>query len=106
MKETHITASLAMATSAQSLLERLNSFQIDEPGVELTFAQRLARENGWSVAYAERVISEYKKFLFLAVTAGHVVFPSEHVDQVWHMHLTYTRSYWNELCPKVLGQPL
>jgi len=25
---------------------------------------------------------------------------------VWHLHLTYTQSYWNELCSKVLKKPL
>jgi hypothetical protein len=35
----------------------------------------------------------------------HIVTPSEQVDQVWHLHLTYTRSYWDEFCPNVLGQP-
>ena len=95
-----------MNTSQQTLLDRLSRFEFDEPGTELTFARRLARENGWSVAYAERVIEEYKRFLLLACTAGHVVTPSEQVDQAWHLHLTYTRSYWDDLCRNVLRQPL
>src|SRR5688500_5011165 len=32
--------------------------------------------------------------------------PSEDVDQVWHLHLTFTRSYWEDLCPRVLGRSL
>lgn len=95
-----------MNASQQTLLDRLLAFQFDQTDVKLTFARRLARENGWSTAYAERVIVEYKKFLFLAVTAGHVVTPSEQVDQAWHLHLTYTRSYWEDLCRGVLHQPL
>src|SRR5262245_36785759 len=63
----------------QNLLDRLMAFQFDEPGTELTFARRLARENGWSGEYAERVIAEYKRFLFLAMVAGNVVAPSEQV---------------------------
>jgi len=55
-----------MNRSQQILLDRLLTFQIDQPGTKLTFARRLARENGWSLAYAERVIVEYKMFLFLA----------------------------------------
>ena len=90
----------------QSLYEQLMQFEIDEPGVELTFARRLARENGWSVPYAQRVIREYKRFLYLAMQAGHVVTPSQQVDQAWHLHLTYTRSYWERLCREVLGRPL
>lgn len=95
-----------MNASQQELFNRLAQFQFDESGTELTFARRLARENGWSVPYAERVIDEYKKFLLLACTAGHVVTPSHQVDQAWHLHLTYTRSYWDELCRNVLQQPL
>jgi hypothetical protein len=32
--------------------------------------------------------------------------PSEAVDQAWHLHLTYTRSYWEDLCGTVLEWPL
>jgi uncharacterized protein (TIGR04222 family) len=95
-----------MNASQQELFDRLAQFQFDEPGTELTFSRRLARENGWSLAYAERVIDEYKKFLLLACTTGHVVTPSQQVDQAWHLHLTYTRSYWDDLCRNVLQQPL
>src|SRR5262249_47420226 len=28
------------------------------------------------------------------------------VDAAWHLHLTYTRSYWQRLCGGVLGRPL
>ena len=28
------------------------------------------------------------------------------MDQAWHLHLCYTRSYWDELCGEVLGAPL
>src|SRR5882762_2181922 len=40
------------------------------------------------------------------MTAGHEVTPSDAVDQAWHLHLTYTRSYWDGLCREVLGRPL
>lgn len=72
----------------------------------LGFAQRLARDNGWSLVQAERVIEEYRRFCFLAVTADHVVTPSDAVDQAWHLHLTYSRDYWEHFCPEVLGRPL
>lgn len=88
-----------------ALYQRLREFEFDEPGTELTFAARLARENGWSRRYVHRVIDEYKKFAFLSVVSGNVVCPSEDVDEVWHLHLTYTRSYWHVFCP-LLGRPL
>src|SRR5262245_1895624 len=95
-----------MNASQRALFDQLMAFQIDEPTAQLTFARRLARENGWTLEFAQRVIVEYKKFLFLAVTAGHVVSPSEQVDQAWHLQLTYTRSYRNDLCPNSLGKPI
>lgn len=89
-----------------TLWQALNAFSVDEPGTQLSFVKRLARENRWSVAYAQRVFDEYKRFVFLAVAAGHRVTPSDEVDQAWHLHLAYTESYWTELCGKLLGQPL
>lgn len=52
------------------------------------------------------MIREYKRFCYLAVTAGHEVTPSDAVDQAWHLHLAYTRDYWERFCPEVLGMPL
>lgn len=95
-----------MNAEQATLYQRIEAFDLDEPGAEFTFTQRLARENGWSLAEARRAVAEYKKFAFLAVAAGHPVTPSEVVDQVWHLHLTYTRSYWERFCPDALGTPL
>jgi uncharacterized protein (TIGR04222 family) len=89
----------------RDLYQRLAVFEFDEPGTELTFAARLARQNAWSRAFANRVIDEYKKFAVLAVAAAHPVCPSEEVDEAWHLHLTYTRSYWHDFCT-MLGRPL
>jgi uncharacterized protein (TIGR04222 family) len=86
--------------------QRIQAFNIDLPTTRLGFSQRLARENRWSLPFARRVVEEYKKFAFLAVAAGHPVTPSDQVDQAWHLHLSYSRSYWEAFCPKALGQPL
>ncbi len=88
------------------LLARIENLEIDKPGVSLPFSARLARENGWSPDFARRVVGEYKRFVYLALRAGHPVTPSEEVDEAWHLHLCYTRSYWDEMCGKVLGRPL
>jgi hypothetical protein len=84
----------------------LASYTIGPPDAALSFVARLARENGWTSAHAQRVITEYKRFCFLAATAGHQVTPSDAVDQAWHLHLTYTRDYWDRFCPDVLGRAL
>ncbi|HEX8464340.1 MAG TPA: TIGR04222 domain-containing membrane protein [Abditibacterium sp.] len=88
------------------LWRRIEAFQLDVEGAKLPFCARLARDNHWTLEYALRVALEYKKFLYLACVAGHTVTPSDEVDQAWHLHLTYTRSYWDELCAQVLQRPL
>ncbi|WP_029630536.1 TIGR04222 domain-containing membrane protein [Zavarzinella formosa] len=95
-----------MDSSQLDRLKRIEQFEIDAPGVRLRFADRLARENGWTAQFARRVIAEYKRFCFLAMEAGHPVTPSEQIDQAWHLHLVYTRNYWEDFCPNALGQPL
>lgn len=89
----------------QPLWQDIQQYRIGPDDASLSFAARLARENGWSAGYADRVIDEYRRFAFLAVTAPHPVTPSEAVDQVWHLHLTYTQDYWQRFCP-LLGREL
>ncbi|NML04647.1 hypothetical protein [Sphingomonas sp. G-3-2-10] len=96
----------ASCLAEPQLWDRLSFYRIGPEDAALSFAQRLARENGWSLAEAERVIAEYKRFCYLAVTAGHPVTPSDAVDQAWHLHLTYTRDYWDRFCPEILGMAL
>jgi hypothetical protein len=88
------------------LWERLQRFSPDDPGAAFRFSHRLARENGWKRDFAQRAIEEYKKFLYLACVGDRAATPSDIVDQVWHLHLTYTRSYWDDLCGEVLKRPL
>ncbi len=95
-----------MSPDRSELLARILTFDIDGGESALPFAARLAREQGWSRTYADRVIEEYKRYVFLATTAGFVVCPSEDVDAAWHLHLTYTKSYWKRFCGEVLNRPL
>lgn len=95
-----------MSDKQADLIARIERFEIDPGAKELTFAKRLSRENRWSRNFSERVIREYLRFCALAVCSGHPVTPSEAVDQAWHLHLTYSRSYWERFCGQVLGQPL
>lgn len=93
-------------SSAGDLLADIMGFEMDDPASSLPFTRRLARENRWEIAYAVRVVREYKRFAYLAMRAGHPVTPSVAIDQAWHLHLLYTRSYWDEFCGGVLGQAL
>lgn len=89
------------------LYQRLQAFQVAAyDDVPLSFQQRLMREHGWTAAYVERVWFEYKRFLFMLATTERFICPAEDVDQIWHTHLIYTRSYWNDLCRDLIGKPL
>lgn len=90
----------------RELEQRLATLDLDEHDAAEPFSRRLARENRWSEAYAQRVLQEYKRFALLAMSAAHSVTPSDAVDQAWHLHLTYTEAYSQAFCKEVLGRPL
>lgn len=95
-----------MNQEQQNIWDKLNHFEFDDPEAEFTFTDRLARENGWDFDYALRAIEEYKKFIFLIACSGHPCTPSDEIDQVWHLHLLYTQSYWKEMCEGILGMEI
>ncbi len=88
------------------LWSRIEAFQIDDGEASLSFNKRLARENNWSIEYTQRIVVEYKRFIFLAAISQQEVTPSDQVDQAWHLHICYTQSYWNGLCKEILGVEL
>ena len=100
------TQSLPTAYRDHPVWASLFPYNIGPQDSALPFVARLARENGWSAAHAARVIDEYKRFCFLAVSGEGEVTPSDAVDQAWHLHLTYSRDYWERFCPEILGRPL
>ncbi|MFK7887145.1 MAG: hypothetical protein AB8G16_09810 [Gammaproteobacteria bacterium] len=87
------------------LWTRLKRYEIGYSNPDFSFVDRLARDNSWSDDYAARAIMEYKKFVYLALVAEQSATPSDEVDQVWHLHLLYTRDYWGDFAT-VLGEPL
>jgi len=95
-----------MPLSAPELFAQLDRVSIGPVGATLDLTTRLARENGWSLAFAARVIGEYRRYLYLTQLSVRPVTPSDEVDQAWHLHLNYTRSYWDGLCGEILGRPL
>lgn len=92
--------------SDENLWNRIVDFQLDDEDSSFSFTDRLCRENGWKYKYAVRVIQEYKKFMFLICVSDFPLTPSDQVDQVWHLHLLYTRSYWIEFCGKTLNKDI
>lgn len=95
-----------MNPDQKSLWQRIQAHALDDSRAVCPFSARLAKENAWPPGFTQRAIEEYRRFAFLAVAAGHPVSPSDAVDQVWHLHLLYTRDYWGEFCPNVLRTPL
>jgi hypothetical protein len=86
------------------LWNRIVHFRVGSGNDSFDFISRLARDNRWSADFARRVYREYLHFMYLAVRANHPVTPSDEVDQAWHLHLTYSRSYWDEFCGAVLEE--
>ena len=88
-----------------TLADRLRAFRFESPG-EPSLVDELAQQTGWTHDRSRQVAEEYRRFLWIAGTATDLVSPSPEVDKAWHLHLLDTRSYWDELCPNVLGRPL
>jgi hypothetical protein len=94
-----------MTWSKDPLWRALAEMWITPDGSALSFAAKLAGEEDWSVTHAEAVVEEYRRFLYLAATGAGAVTPSEDVDQAWHLHLGYSRHYWDVLCGTILKRP-
>ncbi len=95
-----------MSIDLLNIWQRIQSFQLDEPGAAFPFSRRLAAENGWQHPFALALMEEYKRFLFLTLVSPTPVTPSREVDAVWHLHLIYTYSYWECLCGETLGRKI
>lgn len=87
------------------LWTKIRSCHPDDVDAAFPFSACLARDNGWSLTYAQKVIVEYQKFAYLSRVSPGIVTPSDEVDQAWHLHLTYTRHYWGPF-KEALGGPL
>lgn len=90
----------------QVLWDKIKFFTVDEGTPELGFIGRLSRDNNWSIAFSEQVYTEYLKFIYLMAVSDQHCTPSDEVDQVWHLHLCYSQSYWTDLCENLIGKKL
>lgn len=100
-----ITTSVDWTASARALWERIAAHSFDD-GAAQGFVHKLMLVQGWSRDQALAAIAEYRRYCFLACVDGIAATPSDEVDEVWHLHLTYTRDYWNVWCGQVLGMTL
>ena len=88
------------------LSQRLARHAWDDPQDARPFSARLRHTTGWSAAHIQRVLVEYRRFLYLAVRRRGRVCPSGAVDEAWHAHLLDTPRYFGAFCPQVLGTTL
>ena len=93
-------------TQYKSLWNKIQNFSFDDPDAVITFSRKLASQNNWSAKFTERVIEEYRKFTFLCCVSPQGASPSEIVDEAWHLHLTYTQSYWISFCKNTLDKDI
>ena len=89
-----------------ALWRRLQAHRFDEPADAHPFSARLAQGQGWRPAHTERVLREYRRFLYLSIRLQGRACPSEAVDAAWHAHLLDSSRYFGQFCPQVLGRPL
>lgn len=85
--------------------QELKGFDFDAgyiPDEGKSFEDKLAQANNWTPEYTQKVIEEYKKFMFLVITHGGAA-PSDPIDQVWHQHILYTKDY-HEFCMHFAGR--
>lgn len=67
--------------------------------------QIMEKQMGSNAETERRVIEEYRKFLFLAMRAGHQVIPPGPVNDVWMAHLQNAQNYWENLGQMITERP-
>jgi uncharacterized protein (TIGR04222 family) len=82
---------------------RILAWSEADPALQRRFREQLAEHAGWDAARCDQAIREYLRFCIVAVRLGGRAVPSAAVDEVWHLHLTWTRDYWDDFCPRSLG---
>jgi uncharacterized protein (TIGR04222 family) len=88
------------------LWKKIQALPLDEPGAAITFSTKLSSQQNWSPSFTKRAIEEYRRFIFLCCISPTGASPSKTVDEVWHLHLTYTHSYWIKLCREIAGKDI
>jgi hypothetical protein len=58
---------------------------------------------GWTAEFADKIIEEYRRFLYLTKKYKKPIVPSKLVDTVWHNHILDTHAYGPD-CQKVFGE--
>lgn len=83
------------------LWELIKTHKMPDDATGRPFIERLMAENRISHDTATVAIAEYLKFMYLCATRSQRNVPSKAVDLVWHLHMQYSRDYWDSFCKKL-----
>jgi hypothetical protein len=74
---------------------------------KVTFTARVQHEQNLTDLSAERLVAEYRRYLYLKTIDGGELTPSKRVDDTWHFHLAMGGgNAWKDFCNDVLGRPV
>ncbi len=90
----------------EDIKKKILNFNIHSNGDSSIFISKLMSENGWSKNFTLQALSEYKKFIYLLYISDARLSPSVVIDKIWHCHLTFTQSYWQDLCRDILKKDI
>lgn len=72
-----------------------SELRVGDPAAQYAFWETLAKRQGWTVAFAEHVFTEYRKFLYLALTSPHPIAAPPPIQAAWDLHRELPS--WREL---------
>lgn len=93
-------------------------FRLDPLWLRLAFLERqggpsaptllnlVRSEAGWPAERTRQVVEEYRRFLFLAMRAGHSIAPPPDIARVWELHLAHAPNYWDVLGDFISERPV
>ena len=72
-----------------------SKLRVGNPTEQYAFWKTLAQRQGWTLAFAENVFEEYRKFLYLALTSPAPIAPPPPIRAAWDLHRELPT--WREL---------
>ncbi|MBI2717509.1 MAG: hypothetical protein HYX36_01930 [Rhizobiales bacterium] len=96
----------------------MDDYRLDPLWLRLAFLERQAGDSRLSLPHlaakaervdigaARRLVEEYRRFLFLAMRAGHAVTPPAPIERVMRQHEAQDPNYWEALAGMIVERPL
>lgn len=66
-----------------------------------TFIHNVRKDGDWTDESAERLVEEYRRFLYLKARSGGQLTPPKVIDKVWHMHLAMGDDFKARFCTEI-----